>query len=162
MKTPLLILAIAAGAALAVSPATAQEREMPTFEALDTNGDGQITMAELDAQKAARFADADTNGDGALSREELLARAADHADTRASRMVERMISRLDTNEDGILQEDEMSARGEDRIARRFERVDADDDGAISAEEFDAAAEDRGGRGGKKGKGLRRGHANGRG
>jgi len=75
MKTPLLMAAIAAGLTLA---ATAEAREgrdarmaFPTFEELDLDTDGGVTMEEvqagLQAAGQARFAEIDTNGDGGLS-----------------------------------------------------------------------------------------------
>ena len=155
MKTPILMAAIVAGFGLVSTGAQAQER--PDFATLDTNGDGQITMAELTAQGEARFAAADTNGDGALSEAELLARASERADDRAAKMVERMLERLDENDDGLIQQTELPERDGDRAERRFERADANDDGVISEEEFETAAE-RGGkgrRGGHGGKGGER-------
>ena len=41
------------------------------FEQLDTNSDGQISRAELQAQRAERFRAADTDGDGQLSAAEI-------------------------------------------------------------------------------------------
>ena len=46
-----------------------------SFEEIDKNGDGFVTQAEVDAHRLARFAAMDTNGDGALSVEELVAAA---------------------------------------------------------------------------------------
>lgn len=153
MKTSILMAAIVAGFGLAAAGAQAQER--PDFATLDINGDGQITMEELAAQGEARFTAADTDGDGALSEAELLARTSERAENRAAQMVERMLERLDANEDGLIQQSELPEHDEDRAERRFERVDADEDGAISEEEFEAAAERggkgrRGGHGGKDG------------
>lgn len=152
MKTTLLILAISAGAALSMTPAQAQDRGGMIFEELDLNNDGQVTLEELEGQQAARFAAADTDGDGALSEAELLARAEERAGDRATRMVTRMLERLDANEDGLIQADEMPERENDRMTRRFERADANEDGAISAEEFEQARSERGGKGGRHGGG----------
>ena len=153
MKTTLLIVAMVTGATLSSTPADAQERGPMVFEELDLNGDGQITLEELTGQRDARFAAADTNGDGALSEEEMLAQANENASERATRMVARMLERLDDNEDGVLQLNELPEPREGRAERRFEQADADGDGAISAEEFEEARErmaDR--RGGGKGHG----------
>jgi Ca2+-binding EF-hand superfamily protein len=45
------------------------------FDHLDTNGDGVITEAEMDARQTERFNEKDTNGDGMISKEEFNARA---------------------------------------------------------------------------------------
>lgn len=162
MKTPLLILAIAAGGALTLSPAAAQDRQMPDFATLDANGDGQISLEELTAQRTARFAEADANSDGALSPEELLAHMEAERDARADRMVERMLSRLDANDDGVLQESELAARGGDRMVQRFDRADTNADGVISAEEFEQAQDRMAERGRHGGKGRGHGDRPGRG
>lgn len=125
------------------------ERERPTFEQLDLNGDGGITQAEIQearqAAGAARFAETDTNGDGNLSREELVARADEKREGR----VDRMIERLDANDDGMISQEELQARrgggdrAEERGAKMFERADADGNGSISQEEWDNMPKRRG-------------------
>ena len=45
------------------------------FDRLDTNGDGVVTEAELDARQTERFKKKDTDGDGMISEEEFKARA---------------------------------------------------------------------------------------
>lgn len=151
-KTVVLMAALITAAS--ITSAQAHERkgggERMTFAELDTDGNGEITVAEMDARKAARFAEIDTNGDGGLSAEELTAQAKEGADTdRVAKRVERMIERNDANEDGLIQADEM---GGDRQDKMFERIDTDENGSISEEEFDAAKEkmgDRKKRGGDK-------------
>ena len=107
------------------------------FETLDSNGDGQITLEEMQAERAARVARADTDGDGFLTQEELEAAASERAAAFASRMIER----LDADEDGRLSAEEMQKpERAERAERRFDRVDTNDDGAISQAEFDAARE----------------------
>ncbi|MFV2052086.1 EF-hand domain-containing protein [Aliiroseovarius sp. YM-037] len=113
---------------------------MPTFETLDTNDDGSITMQEVLAHRASRFESADTDGDGLLSAQELNARAQDRLRERTARMIERR----DTDNDGFLSAEELSPP-EGREGRMFNRMDADEDGAISKEEFETATEKRRGR-----------------
>lgn len=137
MKTKILMAALLSGLVMTAGAVQAQgERERPDFATLDLDGDGTLTLEELQAQGQARFAAADANGDGALSAEELIAAA----DARAADRVAQMIARLDENSDGVLQQDEMPARGEDRAERMFDRVDADNDGVLSQEEFETAKE----------------------
>lgn len=104
-----------------------------TFEQLDADGSGEVTQAELEAAKEARFASADTNGDGKLSAEELQAQAsADMADRTA-----RMIERFDTDGDGALSQEEMpQPRRGGGAERMLEHLDADGSGGISKEEFE--------------------------
>ena len=133
MKTKILMAALLSGLVMTAGAVQAQEqRERPDFSTLDLNGDGALTLEEMQARGEARFAEQDANGDGALSADELSARAADRAAT--------LIERFDDNGDGLLQLDEMPTRDERRQARMFDRVDADEDGTISAEEFEAAQE----------------------
>ncbi|WP_341368721.1 calcium-binding protein [Yoonia sp. BS5-3] len=140
MKTKILTAALMAG--LVMTAAAAQEgRKRPDFSAMDTDGDGSITLAEIEARSADRFTQTDTDGDGAFSAEELIAAAEGRNAERATRMLER----FDENEDGLLQQAELPQRDGDRAARMFERVDADGDGMITQAEFDAAQETMGNR-----------------
>ena len=153
MKTTALVAAIVAG--FAVSAAEAHDRsgagfEMPAFEDIDANGDGGVSLAEvetfMDAQRAARFAAADTNGDGGLSIDEMTAAvSAERAERMAERLTERL-EKVDANGDGLLQADEIAAARDDRgrrgpsPERMFERADADADGVLSAAEYSDALE----------------------
>lgn len=141
MKTKILMAALLSGVVMTAGAVTAQPvpenmPERPDFATLDTDSDGTLTMAELEARANARFTDADVDADGALTAEELVAQATANAEDR----VARMIARLDTNDDGILQMDEMQPRGGARFERMFERMDADKDGVLNEEEFAAAQE----------------------
>ncbi len=62
------LMALGGGALLAQDGPRADR-----FAAMDTDGDGQITQAELDAHAAARFASADSDGDGFLTTDEMQA-----------------------------------------------------------------------------------------
>ena len=116
--------------------------ERASFETLDTDGDGQITKAEIEARGDERFSNIDTDGDGELSKEELIAQGAERREKR----VERLLERLDADDSGSISQAELDAAprrgGGDRL---FARADTDENGAISKEEFEAAMEKRGGR-----------------
>lgn len=107
-----------------------------SFEEIDVDGNGEITLLELQGIVAARFAKADTDGDGFLTQTELESAGHKHAQKRAAKMMERM----DADGDGKIALIELKPRRDP--AKMFDRLDADGSGAISATEFDAAHEKR--------------------
>ncbi|MEO5620961.1 MAG: EF-hand domain-containing protein [Cypionkella sp.] len=136
------------------------------FATLDTDKDGKITKAELEAAKAARFAAMDSNSDGKVSAEEMLAAREKMRAEREAAMMTRMIAKFDKDGDGMLSAAEMpTPRNGDKM---IDRIDTDKDGAISQAEADAAkkmmqermadrgGKDRHGKGGhgKDGHGMR--------
>ncbi|QYX57919.1 calcium-binding protein [Roseovarius sp. SCSIO 43702] len=126
----MILLATAVSLGYAGTAQAGPGGERPTFEALDADGDGKITRAEMQAHRDARFAEVDSDGDGKLSAAELEARMKARAERRAARMLER----LDTDGDGAVSKAEMEAR---RGGDHMMRADGDGDGAISKAEFDA-------------------------
>lgn len=127
---------------------------MEKFDEIDADKDGKVTQAELEAHRAARFTAADTNGDGALDAAELDAFVLAEMQARAADRSARMLERMDANADGKLGADELPGGQGD--GRGFAMVDADGDGAITKVEAEAAmtkmAEHRGGHGKGHGKG----------
>ena len=118
-----------------------------TFKAVDTNGDGTLSAAEISAaelkvlqQRAgairarvdSEFTKLDTNHDGQLSKVEFMA-AAPQAPTVAPNGAP-MLARLDKNKDGKVTIDEYRAP---QLAT-FDRLDTNHDGTISAGERQAA------------------------
>jgi Ca2+-binding EF-hand superfamily protein len=140
MKNAFLISATALAIALAAtSPSLAMGGGMAgglldpdNFDLIDTDKDGKLSKSEIEAHRAAGFAEADTNKDGKLSVEELTALHA----KRAGKGAERMLEHLDDDEDGMLSKAEMSStkRGE----RMFSRIDSDEDGLLSKAELEKA------------------------
>ena len=131
------------------APAFAQEadRQGPPrmiFEELDADGNGSVTLEEMQAAGANRFAAADADGDGSLSRDELVAQGQERVESR----IDRLLERADTDGDGQLTQAEMEearegrrghgrgGRGGPNPERMFERLDVDGDGAVTQAEFD--------------------------
>lgn len=110
----------------------------PALERVDANGDGNITIAELEAQKTERFSSADTNGDNLMSFDEFEAQIEADKDRREAERNQRRFERLDANSDGFVTAEEHAAAGDERMQRRFDRVDTNGDGMISSEEREAA------------------------
>lgn len=132
---------IGAGAALARGGHGFKGPQM-TFEQLDADGSGEVTQAEMEAAKAARFASADADGDGVLSAAELAAQASSGIAERTAKMIER----FDEDGDGPLSQEEMPQPRRGGLGKMFERLDADGSGGISEEEFEEGRKHAGMRG----------------
>lgn len=147
------IVAVTAGAiaivAVGASVALADKGRghKPDFATLDADGNGEVTLAEIQAHGATRFAAADTDASQSLDRDELLARFNKEVSDRMERRVDRMIERFDANGDGALSADEFPDRSE-KMAERLMKLDVDQSGGLSEEELAAAKKDRKGRWGK--------------
>ena len=127
-----IVIGLAAfGASLANAEGGPRGGHRPSFEQMDANGDGVLTMEEFQQQGQARFAENDTNGDGMLDVDELTAAANRERD----RMIARMIERKDTDGDGMLSLEEMQPRDPGRF---FGKADTDGNGEITLEEWQAA------------------------
>ncbi|MEE9426776.1 MAG: calcium-binding protein [Paracoccaceae bacterium] len=128
--------------------------ERPSFTELDADGDGNLSIAEMQAQATARFNGIDTNGDGVISAQESATAAEQHAGQRAEMMFARMLEWRDSDGDGSLSQAEMA---DTRAEMMFTRLDGDNDGVISAQEYEQAQNhaQRGGRFGHKGFGNHR-------
>lgn len=147
-------LMIAAGAALALPAAAHADHH--GRQGVDADGDGIVTMAEVEAHTAQRFARLDADGNGAITQAEIEQMRAMMHERRAERMAEggkdgerrkrrggrggqgQMFERADSNGDGQVTLAEFQAPALERFAKH----DTNNDGAIDADERAAAREAR--------------------
>jgi EF hand len=108
------------------------------FDVLDADKDGKVTLAEIEADRAAKVKAADANSDGLMSADELAAMQIAEMTERAKAHASEMVTRLDSDKDGLLSAAELATRPDP--AQMFDRIDTDDDGAISRDEATAAAD----------------------
>ena len=123
----------------------------------DSNGDGQVTLEEIQAKRAADAAALDGDGDGMISKDELVAFELAKEKSRIEARVNKRFEAQDSNGDGMLSAAELIERP--LPTQLFERLDRNNDGAVSAQEMQAARKmmrdrmerhDRRGEHGKKG------------
>lgn len=118
------------------------------FKAVDTNGDGTLSQAELAAAEAktmqsrlaavrsrieGEFTKLDTNKDGNLSKAEFMA-AAPQAPASSPNGAD-ILAKLDKNKDGKVAADEYRTP----MLAQFDRIDSNKDGRLSDTEIKAAA-----------------------
>ncbi len=87
------------------------------FETYDTNNNGVVTTADIEAKRKADFTKANTSGDGMITLEEWKVFAAERAAERGNDRTVRMFQRFDTNGDGQITRDEFLAQAERMTAR---------------------------------------------
>ena len=127
------LILVAGGVAYAKGPGGGHDGARMSFEEIDADGSGEITVEDLAALADAKFAEMDADGNGTVSEAEFTAAAAARASERAARMFER----LDADGDGVLSRDALEARGRRGPSERMiARLDADGSGGVSAEEFE--------------------------
>jgi Ca2+-binding EF-hand superfamily protein len=153
-------LILTSAAVILAVPASAQQRQQPqpisrtqfvsqlntAFATMDTNHDGSLSLAEVQAgqqrdlakvQAAARakleaqFRQLDTNHDSQLSLQEFEAVAT----VRANSTPQQILQQFDTNHDGKVSAAEFNAP---RL-RQFEAADTNHDGTVTPAEAAAAA-----------------------
>ena len=144
LKKPALIAVLLGGAAFAtvalaeMGPGGHDDRGMKLvemFDQIDTDKDGKLSMAELEAHRAAEFKAADTNADGALDATELAARELARFQEKLADRTQEMIDNKDNDGNGSLSADEI---GKGPAEDHFARIDTDNDGMISKDEAQAA------------------------
>jgi len=105
------------------------------FEQADVNGDGQLTKNEMTQYAQFQFTRADTNQDGFLDRAELAANIVKQMQNRMKKHQDRMLSKLDANDDGKLSFAELHGAMAERGNKMFERMDRDGNGTLSQDEL---------------------------
>lgn len=141
MRSKFLLAAAAAVLTTAVAAAApgAGAGAGGRFGKLDTDGNGSVTRAEMDAKAAERFAAIDADKDGFLTQAELSA----HHEAAKARWAERAKERAAKNPQRAEQRAERFAKRGERMAERagkqFARRDANGDGRISLAEFQAGS-----------------------
>jgi Ca2+-binding EF-hand superfamily protein len=131
----------------------APSQDSALFDRLDTDKDGQLTAAEIPADKRRLFQRllrvADQDKSGGLSRAEFLAGVADHspelpleekptldpANPSGLPSPEQFLQRFDKNMDGKVTLDEVPDEGRDRFQQLLARADKNNDNAVSKEEM---------------------------
>lgn len=130
MKINALILGL-----MLATPVLADEGAPFDFATVDTDGDGQITAAEMTAFRAAKMAEVDQDKDGFVSAAEMRAEMLARIEARLDKMVAHRMERQDQNGDGKLGPDEFGPG--DRAENMFDRADENGDGSLSKAEVEA-------------------------
>jgi Ca2+-binding EF-hand superfamily protein len=132
-------------------PAKHEKRIHRMIHRADTNKDGRVSQAEMDAALAKSFAVLDTNHDGVLSKAEVENRKATYKTYRVQLKAERKsgqhvagvirmpkglgkhFAAIDANKDGFISRTELASVAQ----HAFQRRDHNKDGYISAADFKA-------------------------
>ena len=104
------------------------DRAQAHFDKLDANHDGVVTREEFMAAASAKFASLDAAGDGKVTAADI--EAAPRTQERALHVAERFVSRMDTNQDGVVSHEEFLAAAKSRFAR----MDRNGDGYLDQTE----------------------------
>jgi hypothetical protein len=116
-----------AGTAFAGHPGAHRDHGVAFGEKIDTDGDGQVELTEVEANAAKRAAEIDANADGRIDATELQA----HHDKLRRLASEKRLLRFDADGDGSVSVDEFASGQSERIAK----LDSNADGVISGAEL---------------------------
>lgn len=117
------ILLIAAVAAVALGGAAAPA--LASTAKMDSNGDGKVSLQEMQQRRLAKTMRLDANGDGRLTKAEYAATMAQRFQAkgmdpaRAQAKAEKLFAKTDLNGDGFVTPDEIQKV----TAKRFARMD---------------------------------------
>ena len=136
-----MLVGLSAGGLLGSGTALAQTEADSLFRRLDVNGDGVVTLSDLEALAERLvaetgpladfvFVEVDKDRDGRVTHLELAAYFEDLAERRAVQI----FARFDADKDGVISREERSAMN--RV--RFKQLDRDGDGRVTKEEIAAA------------------------
>ena len=129
-RIPTFAVAMVVAMTTASLPAHSQNSDAPrasrTFQLIDTNNDGKVTLDEIRAEQGRLIGAADVDGDGKLSVDEFRRRGWWFQRMHTSTLFDLM----DANGDAVLTADEISAPS----ARWFKRYDKNADGSVTAGE----------------------------
>ncbi len=145
MKMTMKNSALAAGWALGVTTLLAAGAVAIAAERtpLDTNNDGAIDFAEMQARRSdltpEQFTAMDKDGNGQLTREEMRTAGRERMQARA----DERFKTLDTNKDGGLSQAEIAAGRQQSADERFKKLDTDGDGKLTQAEMSAGRDQRG-------------------
>lgn len=130
---------LGAGLALAVGGVAAAQ-DAGRHGKADRDGDGRVSLAEMQAGVAEHFARADADRDGRITREE---RQAAHRTSRGAasggsgadrgQRLQRMFAKQDADRDGALSQ----AEAPGRLGQAFAQLDANRDGRLTPTELQA-------------------------
>ena len=124
-----------------------EHRRGGKMKALDTNGDGMLSVAEVEGTHLAKhFAKVDTDGSGMITKAEM--KAARKGKKRGGKG---KLKALDANGDGALSAAEVAGT---KFEKRFAKLDADGDGSVTRAELKAAHAERKGKSKSKSKGQK--------
>jgi len=114
-------------------PRAAFAEQEPSFESMDTNGDGKLSPDEHAAVAARMFETIDANGDHKVTATEMAAafqKSTGEKLAKGATTAAELIKPIDTNGDGVLSADEHAAAARSM----FVRMDTNHDGYLSKAE----------------------------